>query len=215
MNDPTAAIVAVRVAFGFGFTPCGSPNPPTFGVGADMLFATVVGVSLLNIPTFGCGGGVNRFGGAASIFGMIGVGSLISATFGGGGSGFGISIFGCSSFTTGGGGMIFTFGTGGTYGFGCSTGKISCVVWYLCSCTWCTCAMVSSSINAAIVTLMTMLIPNEPMRPSGSGSSPNVPRFSDCLSPLPCFSNIACKKKLRLLVQCIRLLCTLMTSDAL
>src|SRR5580698_2475903 len=44
LNDPTAAIVAVRVAFGFGFTPCGSPKPPTFGVGADMLLATVVGV---------------------------------------------------------------------------------------------------------------------------------------------------------------------------
>jgi hypothetical protein len=32
---------------------------------------------------------------------------------------------------------------------------------------------------------------------------------------LPCISNIACEKKLRLLFQCIVLLCTLMTSDAL
>ena len=99
------------------------------GVGALWLFATVVGVSLLNIPSFGCGGGVNFLGGAASIFGITGVGNLISATFGGGGSGFGISIFGCSILTAGGGGIILILGTGGTYGFGCSTGKISCVVW--------------------------------------------------------------------------------------
>ena len=65
-----------------------------------MLFATVVGVELLNAPSFGCGGGANRLGGAASIFGITGVGSLISATFGGGGIGLGISIFGCSSFAT-------------------------------------------------------------------------------------------------------------------
>ncbi len=83
-----------------------------------MLFATAVGDSLLKSPTFGCGGGVNLFGAAASIFGIIGVGNLISATFGGGGSGFGISILGCSSLATGGGGMILTLGTCGTYGLG-------------------------------------------------------------------------------------------------
>src|SRR6202044_3843397 len=49
LNEPTAAIVAVRVALGFGFTPSGSPNPPILGVGAELLFATVVGASLLNI----------------------------------------------------------------------------------------------------------------------------------------------------------------------
>jgi hypothetical protein len=60
------------------------------------LFATCVGISLLNIPTFGCGGGSNRFGGAASTFGISGVGILISATFGGGGCSFGISMRGLS-----------------------------------------------------------------------------------------------------------------------
>src|SRR5579872_1413593 len=121
-------------AFGFGFTPFGSPKPPAFTVGCDMLFATVVGVSLLKRPSFGWGGGVKRLGGAASTFGSTGVGIFTSAIFGGSGCGFGSTILGASWFTAGGGGITRTFGTGMTTGFGCSTGNTSSVM-YLC-CSW-------------------------------------------------------------------------------
>ena len=42
-KDPTDATFAGRVAFGLGVTPTGSPNPPVFGVGGAVLFATRVG----------------------------------------------------------------------------------------------------------------------------------------------------------------------------
>src|SRR5579883_2465286 len=126
---PTAAMVAGRLAFGFGVTPAGSPNPPVFTLGAELLLATGVGVALLKSPTFGCGGGVTAFGGAASRCGASGVGIFTISGFGISGFGLGMMIFGaCSTFGGGGGGMTLTFGTGGIYGLGCVTGKMSSVV---------------------------------------------------------------------------------------
>src|SRR6202453_4624561 len=62
---PTAAIVAGRVALGFGVTPIGSPNPPAFTKG----LATVLGATFFNAGT-----GIAGIAGA-SIFTVSGLGS--------------------------------------------------------------------------------------------------------------------------------------------
>ena len=102
------------VAFGLAFTPTGLPKPPTLVLGAVVLLATGVGVALANRPTFGCGGGATCFGGAG---GTTGIGTLIfTSGFGGStfvSSCFGSTIFGLSRVGGSGGGMNFTFGTGG------------------------------------------------------------------------------------------------------
>src|ERR1700733_14488564 len=136
-NEPTAAMVAGRLALGLGRTPSGSPKPPVLGVGATVLLATSVGVELLNMPTLGCGGGVTALGGAGATLGIGGVGTFTSATFGGStGLGGCILILGGASIF-GGGGITFTLGTGGgIYGLGGSTGNTSAAALYFSTFTW-------------------------------------------------------------------------------
>jgi hypothetical protein len=64
--------------------------------------------------------------------------------------------------------------------------------------------MVSSSNKAAIVTLTIMLMPNEPIRPSGSGSSPNVPRFSELSVAIAQFLQHHLRKEVATVNQCTR-----------
>src|SRR5258708_5669631 len=81
-------------ALGFAFAPIGSPNPPTWGDGVLLLFATTVGLGLAKTPTFACRGGATAFGGAAGTIG-IGVGTFAMTGFGGSTSTGGL-IFGGS-----------------------------------------------------------------------------------------------------------------------
>jgi hypothetical protein len=50
---------------------------------------------------------------------------------------------------------------------------------------------------------MTMLIPNEPIRPSGSGSSPNVPRLIELSIAIALYLQHRLQKEVANLIQCI------------